>query len=303
MHLRDYSNIQRLRYNERMPDATNIEGLEILLHIDSFCLGDTLCFSSLLDSFFDFHKPKKMYVTTFWPELFKNTNKYIFLDAVGEGSITIDKLISVGYSKENLSHTLNGMFYAAKDTMKLPQEISYSRPPVRSYGFSRKINKITIGPESTKKIAKWNYFEEYGWQVIVDYLKEKNFEIHNVSHENTLRLTGTINHHENDDIVHAIKHICESRVFIGLSSGLAWLAWSYNVPVVMISGFTKKYNEFNCYRVLNERCCNGCFNVLPNISLKCPLFLGTERENECHKTITPQMVISEVDKALKNFIS
>jgi ADP-heptose:LPS heptosyltransferase len=32
--------------------------------------------------------------------------------------------------------------------------------------------------------------------------------------------------------------------FIGVSSGLSWLAWACGKKVVMISGITKKENEF-----------------------------------------------------------
>lgn len=32
--------------------------------------------------------------------------------------------------------------------------------------------------------------------------------------------------------------------FIGLSSGLSWLAWATHIPVVLISGFTLPVSEF-----------------------------------------------------------
>ncbi len=49
--------------------------------------------------------------------------------------------------------------------------------------------------------------------------------------------------------------------FIGLSSGLSWLAWAAGAPVVMISGFTHPINEFPTpYRVINWHVCNSCWN-------------------------------------------
>jgi autotransporter strand-loop-strand O-heptosyltransferase len=95
-----------------------------------------------------------------------------------------------------------------------------------------------------------------------------------------------------------LGHILSSRLFIGLSSGLSWLAWAYDVPVVMISNFTKSWNEFDCYRVDNPAGCNGCFNIFQNIKSHCPIFEGTLRENECHKKITPEMVIQKINLAL-----
>jgi autotransporter strand-loop-strand O-heptosyltransferase len=104
--------------------------------------------------------------------------------------------------------------------------------------------------------------------------------------------------HGHDDLNVAIDHIVSSRFFVGLSSGLSWLAWAYDVPVVMISNFTKKQNEFDCFRVTNPYVCNGCFNMYPNIKSNCPIFLGTEREHECQLKITPEMVIDEIKKVI-----
>lgn len=124
--------------------------------------------------------------------------------------------------------------------------------------------------------------------------------MHNISYEQELLLRGVQGHHGNPDIQAAIQHICEARLFIGLSSGLAWLAWAYSTPVVMISGFTKFFNEFPCYRVWNPHACTGCFNVFLNISSPCPIFSGTPRAHECHNTITPDMVLAQVHRALQN---
>ena len=46
-----------------------------------------------------------------------------------------------------------------------------------------------------------------------------------------------------------LKH---ADFFVGLSSGLSWLAWAAGTPVVMISGFTHPLNEFATpYRIVN----------------------------------------------------
>jgi autotransporter strand-loop-strand O-heptosyltransferase len=110
-----------------------------------------------------------------------------------------------------------------------------------------------------------------------------------------------LSHSGDEDVMGALGHIGESAAFIGLSSGLSWLAWAYGVPVVMISGFTKHYNEFPCHRVSNERVCNGCFNVFKGITTPCPLFMGTDRQNECHNSITPDMVMEKAKIALSDF--
>lgn len=300
MHPRNYANISRRRYVERQPSAQSLEGLEVLLHIDSFCLGDTICWASYVPAFIRHHKPKKLWVTTFWPELFEGSPQVEFLDAVSDQTQECDKFLSAGFSKNNLQHTTHGMFYAARDTLRLPHGAQPDRSLFRPQNCTRRDNKIVLAPESTKQIARWDYLgiDIYGWQEVIDRLTARNFEVHNISYEHTLLLRGTHNHSGNPDIRAALRHICEARLFIGLSSGLAWLAWAYDTPVVMISGFTKFFNEFPCYRVWNPHACTGCFNVFMNISSPCPIFQGTPRAHECHKTITPDMVMAQVNRAL-----
>lgn len=296
---RHYENSELLKYKEREPNLTSFEGKVILMHLDSFCLGDTICFSSLIDCFIDYHKPEYVYVSTFFPHLLKSNNpKYEFINANQDKFYEVDKLLDVGYDKKKMSHTFGGMFYAAKDTMKLPQSTKPVKPPV--IPKERKIieNKVTIGPETIKEISQWNYKGNQGWQEVVDALHNGFYSVYNVSYENTMNLQNVIGIHGHDDINVAIDHIVSSRFFVGLSSGLSWLAWAYDVPVVMISNFTRKENEFECFRVDNTSICNSCFNIFPNIKSKCPLFLGTERENECHNLLTSQDVINKINEVI-----
>jgi len=296
---RNYTKDELLNYTEREPNLTNFEGKEIFLHFNSFCLGDSICFSSYLDAFLDIHKPSKVIVSTFLPHLFESQNDRIeIVNANQKKMIVADKLVNVGYDKGDLNHTLGGMFYATKDTMMIPQHLKPGKVPVIPKERNINHKKIVIAPESIKHIARWDFFGSLGWQKVVDYLNASGYEVYNVSYEDTLKLNGVKGYHGFDDINLALGHILEAKIFIGLSSGLAWLAWAYGVPVVMISNFTKTHNEFDCYRVENPFSCSGCFNIFPNISSKCPLFLNTNRENECHKKITPQMVLNTIGKAL-----
>lgn len=297
MHPRDYSNIKRLTYRERMPRSWSLEGLDVLLHIDSFCLGDTICFSALLDAFADRYRPRRLRVSTFWPELFQG-GRFEFVPATALVHLEVDKLVNVGFLKEDMDHVRNGMIWGAKDAMGLPQETPLGRPPVIPLQFERK-RKVSMGTESLKKIARWD--RPGGWAEVARRIMDMGFEVHNVSYEKGEEIPGVVYHDGNDDVSGALGHIGESALFVGLSSGLSWLAWAYGVPVVMVSGFTKHYNEFPCYRVENERACGGCFNVFKGITSQCPLFMDTDRQNECHRSITPDMVMAQVGRALDDF--
>lgn len=297
---RGYQEHELMKYSQLNPDIVDYQGREILMHLDSFCLGDTICFSSLIYKFMEIYKPSKLYISTFLPHLFEFNDERIKVLKANDpnGFVTCDKLINIGYDKGSLDHTKNGMFYAAKETMGIPLDTLPGKVPVKPLKRDKIDKKIVIAPESLKKIARWDYFGSKGWQIVVDYLNSNGYEVYNISYENTLNLRGVHHYNGFKDINVALGHILSSRLLVGLSSGLSWLAWAYDIPVVMISNFTKPWNEFPCYRVENPLGCSGCFNIFQNIKSHCPIFEGTLRENECHKKITPDMVIEKINLAL-----
>ena len=93
--------------------------------------------------------------------------------------------------------------------------------------------------------------------------------------------------------------IYHSEFFIGLSSGLSWLAWALGKTVVMIANFTEHDHEFtsNCIRIVNETVCHGCWNK-PEYKFDkgdwnwCPINKNTDRLFECQKSISAQDVIN-----------
>jgi autotransporter strand-loop-strand O-heptosyltransferase len=91
--------------------------------------------------------------------------------------------------------------------------------------------------------------------------------------------------------------IVSSEFYIGLSSGLSWLAWALGKKVVMIANFSEEWHEFECIRPVNKSVCNGCWNN-PNFKFDkgdwdwCPVWRGTDRKFECQSSITAKMVIN-----------
>jgi autotransporter strand-loop-strand O-heptosyltransferase len=94
-----------------------------------------------------------------------------------------------------------------------------------------------------------------------------------------------------------------SKFFVGLSSGLSWLAWALKKDVVMISNFTQKDHEFECIRVTNTSVCHGCWND-PQYKFDrgdwnwCPVNKGTDKQFECQTSITSQMVIDKIEEVI-----
>lgn len=115
------------------------------------------------------------------------------------------------------------------------------------------------------------------------------------------------------DFYDVLNYIYHCEFYIGLSSGLSWVAHSMNKKVAIISNFTEDWNEFdlNCedyIRITDKSVCHGCFNKMVTEEEKsqvrnnwyyCPLHSGTNREFECHKSITPDNVIDSINKWLQ----
>jgi autotransporter strand-loop-strand O-heptosyltransferase len=107
-------------------------------------------------------------------------------------------------------------------------------------------------------------------------------------------------------MIETISNIAYSDLFIGVSAGPSWLAWALDIPVVMISGYSEEWAEFSTgiERVINKDVCHGCFND-PTLDFDkgnwnwCPRLENTERQFECTKTITPEMVKEAVERIIK----
>jgi len=151
---------------------------------------------------------------------------------------------------------------------------------------------VTIATNSTAGCKFWT---REGWQEVINYLHfGKGYKVINTSKEdNPFDNCEKI---KDISIEYTIDCIRQSEFFIGLSSGLSWLAWALEVPVVMISNFTEEGHEFSCHRVTKTDVCHGCWND-PKYTFDkgdwdwCPEHKGTDRQFECHKSITAEDVI------------
>jgi ADP-heptose:LPS heptosyltransferase len=149
---------------------------------------------------------------------------------------------------------------------------------------------------SAPGLKMWN--NQIGWQKLVDFLVGQGFEVVSISMEksNLKKVTKRNGKIDLSDRVWYLQH-CE--FFIGVSSGLSWLAWACGKKVVMISGATETWNEFteDNIRITNEEGCHGCWNSTEH-SDKFACFHWTlcpENKNfECTRKISPGFVIDRI---------
>ncbi len=147
---------------------------------------------------------------------------------------------------------------------------------------------VTLSEGSTAGCKQWQH--SGGWQQVVDSLRDHGYDVMVISKEST-ELKNIIDK-TNRPIKETIKNLKASEFYMGVSSGPSWLAWALDIPVVMISGCTESWNEFQegVVRIINEDVCHGCMNTTKHKFDKgswwwCP----TEEDFICTKSITPEV--------------
>lgn len=134
------------------------------------------------------------------------------------------------------------------------------------------------------------------YAIDMDYDKNYGKFLKSEAIQNSIDLSG------NYTLIDRAEMLSEADFFIGVSSGLSWLAWTCGIPVVLISGFTNPRTEFQTpYRVINYIKCNSCWNDKciqwdMNATI-CPRMnnnICDERFLECSTSITFGMVLDKI---------
>ena len=286
-------------YNEKI----DLSNKKVLIWYDSSSLGDNIAWIPYIDEFRKVHNCK-VTVSTFYNDLFKN--EYKELEFVPPGSIVNDIIASFRIGCFGNTSEGRALLPSAWNTIPLQQICSdilgldYKEIKPKITPYDKRLIKskyICIGTESTAQAKLWNNID--GWQKTVDYLFKLGYEV--VS----LRRTGSSNLNNvlelsNKPLDETIKYLSHCELFIGLGSGLSWVAHALNKKVVLISGFSEPWCEFTTpYRVINKNVCNGCFNdATVGLFDKSWEWCPRKKNYECTKEITFEMVKSKIDDAL-----
>ena len=181
--------------------------------------------------------------------------------------------------------------------LALPDE---TRPVAEPY--------VCIAVQSSTQSKNWT--NPNGWHDVIAFLKSRGYRVICID-QKPVHGSGIVwNHipHGAEDqtgdkpLAERARWLRHAAFFIGLSSGLSWLAWAAGTPVVMISGFTHPTNEFATpFRVINWHACNSCWNDVRHRFdhkdfLWCPRHAGTPRQFECTRLITGAQVIGMIER-------
>jgi len=283
-------------------DTLNLYGKRVYIAFDSASLGDTIAWIPYVLEFKKKHGCKVI-VSTFKNFLFEDV--YPELEFVNPGTEVPNTyaMYKLGWfyniNKEPVLPNTIPLQQAATNILGLPYEEIV--PRIKS-DWGNKMEEgqayVTIATNSTAGCKFWT---REGWQEVINFLNEKGYKVINTSIEdnpfdNCEKISDT-------SIGYTIDCIRQSELFIGLSSGLSWLAWALGKEVVMISNFTEADHEFSCHRIIDTSLCHGCWNN-PNHKFDkgdwdwCPEHKNTPRHFECHRGIPASRVIETVSTLL-----
>jgi autotransporter strand-loop-strand O-heptosyltransferase len=278
----------------------HIKGNRVFISFESKSLGDSIAWIPYCLKFKETYGCDVI-VSTFLNDLFEKV--YPELEFVGRGVVVnnIVSMIQIGWfwddNMEPVHPATIPLQRSASNILHLPFEeiqprihyVPKERPTDQGY--------VVISVRSTSQLKHWDY-----WQELVDSLNEQGYAVYEVSKE-PCDLNNIIQVEDKsfENVMNIIHH---AELFIGLSSGLSWLAWGMGKKSVMISNFTQDDHEFtsNCIRITNKNVCHGCWN---NPMFKfdkgnwwwCPEHEDTDRQFECHKSISAEYVMNEIKKA------
>ena len=299
-----------VKYKDRVVTQVNylneIKGKRVFITFESKALGDTLAWIPYCLKFKEVYQCHVI-VSTFKNDFFKDV--YPELEFADRGVVVKDLIgmFELGWYwdkyKEPINPVLIPLQQSASNILNLPYEeilprinfIPKERPIAEKY--------VCISVHSTSGFKLWHY-----WQDVIDFLKSKGYKVVEISdvphtHKSVItqpKYTG-LEPFPDKEIYKTMNYIYHSEFFMGLSSGLSWLAWALKKRVYMISNFTDKTHEFqnNCIRIVNESICNSCWNN-PMFRFNkgdwnyCAEHEDTQRHFECHKLITSDVVINKI---------
>lgn len=299
-----------------MSHVMSLKGQEVAIHYPKAGIGDTIAWFSYAD---DFRKETGCNLTICMEgkmrKLFEGA--YPEFQWAGEDAWRTTPFYAVYHmgilnpdnenDRQPVDFRTGGLHHAAARILGLPMK---ENPPRVVSSDSVEIPDkpyVCIATGASANVKRW--LNPHGWPSVVNWLKGKGYDVIDIDRDfvqdmstipyGTVDMTGDISLSERAALLKSAK------AFVGVSSGMSWLAWACGTPVVLISGWTLPFTEFYTpYRVINEYVCHGCWNDTRECfdhydTDYCPRHRDTPRQHECSKGISGEQVIRALARSLE----
>lgn len=292
-------------------ESFDCKGQRVYIAFESNALGDTLAWFPAVEEFRLKHGCK-LICSTFINGLFKDQYPEIEFVEPGETVHDLYAMYCLGwcykedggydYSKNVQEFKEQPLGQSAYDILGI--DFAEIKPRLKSVPLPRPLDKpyICIGFHTTTQAKYWN--NPTGWEEVVRFLRFKGYSVVSLSREGKEHMGNKLPKGVKclpegslDVIINYLRH---AKLYIGLGSGLSWLAWAVGCKTCLISGFSYPYSEMqDCIRIFPEGdiVCTGCFNrhrLDQEAWLWCPDHKDTSRMFECTRQITGRQVIGAI---------
>ena len=251
-------------------------------------------------------------------DIFKKSYPHINFFTRKDENIIFDRVITLTHD----NHTIPLQQIFAEQLGYKNAE--YLQPIVDDIECERPIKNryVVISMQSTSQCKYWNHIDgkldnskSTNWVELCKLLRNAGITPVCVDYHETFGVAPHFNSvpknsvkKQNLSFIEILKYLKHCEFYIGLSSGVTWMAHAMNRPICMISNFTEEWNEMDInnlsyIRITNKNVCNGCWNKV-GIEHQfdagdwywCPKYKNTNRQFECHTSISPMMVFNEIKK-------
>ena len=287
----------------------DLQGQEVLVNFESSSLGDTLSWMGQMLAYKEQTGIKKLWVRTYKNWLFDHDwYSQHGIELIDTHDITAQIKISVGvfysnkepWQKDRHPNDWRHQPLGKIVTDQLGIDYVELRPKIaQQFQKTRMTNQkqIVIATQSTAQAKYWN--NPHGWLELTQWHMDQGIKVLHASKEGG----GPIGSEQLPESLEEVAtELNAAEYFIGISSGLSWFAWALGVKVVMISGFTPEWTEFeqDCLRIINKDKCWGCwsFSTFDRGDWQwCPSHKDTPRQFECTKLIEASDVITQIKES------
>lgn len=233
------------------------KGKTVFIKIDAYALGDTIAWIPFVEEFRLQHECNVI-CSTFHNNILADAYPYIlfaepntqiqnvyaqyYIGAKSDGNMKYSPIVTDENPLQKTASEILGIAY---------KEIRPDLTPVIKHEPKSNRDKkyVCISEYGSTDKKMWKEGLD-GWQIIVDYLNDNGFDVLVISKEET-KLQNVVNLTGDVSLIGRMVDLYYCEFFIGVSSGLAWLAWALGKHVVMISDVTPSDHEFytNCTRI------------------------------------------------------
>lgn len=282
-------------------------------------LGDSIAWFNAIYEFYKEHKDSNIYVVTSYDELnevllyFCPEINIIDFDDVKTYKYYATYIMGCFFDDENRDYSPIPYNYQSLIEMGYAVlGIKKQNPSIPSILFNIKDTSINNGKpyvcmafHASVPYKEWHPKNSEDRETLIKLIEMLGYDVFIIDKEDIIKTNSICvselpkyGYKKTGDItlLERIKFLSNASFFVGVSSGLSWLAWSTGIPVVMVSGFTDPRTEFYTpFRVINYIKCNSCFNSNKNVMdehCKYNFFNGCFME--CSSSINANMIFSKI---------